>query len=209
MDEGGSNSGTRDLYFADVEGLVYQLSAQDFCAGSGPTGNVCASLESAPTAGLFRSIDLSHFTNFLANRDRANEFYTRIFGLSFQAYQGPSSPVVGVGDGIQFLMYVGGNQDGPPSQPARIDHVCFSVEEFSVDGILSKLTDYGLTARENAGNTPPLAHWVSMRLPNRGGIEGGTPEVYFSDPDGIRIQLQDASYCGGGGYLGDECESAL
>jgi len=48
-------------------------------------------------------------------------------------------------------------------------------------------------------------HWISMRMPNRGGAEGGTPELYFSDPDGIRIQLQDAGYCGGTGYLGDDC----
>lgn len=206
VDEGGANPVSRDLYFADIEGLVYQLSALDFCAGSGPLGNVCERLEAAPVAGLFKSVEVSHFTNFLANRDRANEFYTRIFGLDFQAYQGPTSPIVGVGDGIQFLMYVGGNQDGVPTQPGRIDHVCLSIEDFSVDGILSKLSDYGLSARENAGNTPPLAHWVSMRMPNRGGIAGGTPEVYFSDPDGIHIQLQSTSYCGGGGYFGDECE---
>jgi hypothetical protein len=47
---------------------------------------------------------------------------------------------------------------------------------------------------------------VSLRLPNRGGAEGGTPEVYFSDPDGLAIQIQDAGYCGGGGYLGDQCD---
>ena len=97
-------------------------------------------------------------------------------------------------------------EDGPPTQPGRIDHVCLSVEDFDVDAIIADLEDYGFTARESASNTPPLVHWISMRMPNRGGIEGGTPEVYFSDPDGIRIQVQDASYCGGGGYLGDICE---
>jgi hypothetical protein len=50
-----------------------------------------------------------------------------------------------------------------------------------------------------------MMHWISMRMPNRGGAEGGTPELYFSDPDGIRIQLQDTGYCGGTGYLGDDC----
>mgnify|MGYP002629287922 CR=1 FL=1 len=206
QDAGGSVAGTQDLYFAGLEGLVFQLSAEDYCGGSGPLGNVCERLEPASTAGLFESIDLSHFTNFLANNTRGNEFYTRIFAKSYQAYQGPGSPIVGVGDGIQFLMYVGGSEDGPPTQPGRIDHVCLSVEDFDVDAIIADLEDYGFTARESASNTPPLVHWISMRMPNRGGIEGGTPEVYFSDPDGIRIQVQDASYCGGGGYLGDICE---
>ena len=80
--------------------------------------------------------------------------------------------MVGVGDGTQFLMYVGGDETGAPTQPGRVDHVCLSVEDFDVDGIIAKLEDYGFTARENADNTPPLAHWISMRMPNRGGIEG-------------------------------------
>ena len=29
-------------------------------------------------------------------------------------------------------------------------------------------------------------------------------ELYFTDPDGILMQLQDISYCGGGGYFGDD-----
>jgi hypothetical protein len=31
--------------------------------------------------------------------------------------------------------------------------------------------------------------------------------AYFTDPDGLAIQLQDVSYCGGGGYLGNTCLS--
>lgn len=205
-DAGGSSAGTQDLYFAGQEGLVYHLSAEDHCGGSGPLGTVCERIEPAPTAGMFKSIDLSHFTNFLGNNMRANEFYTRIFGKTYQAYQGPTSPIVGVGDGVQFLMYVGGSQEGPPTQAARIGHVCLSIEDFVVDEIISKLEAYGITAREDPRNTLPLGHWTSMRMPNRGGIEGGTPEVYFSDPDNLQIQVQDASYCGGGGYLGDGCE---
>ena len=198
-------SSSSEVYFADIEGLVYQLTGENFCGGSGPLGDRCSDLEFPDSEGMFRLIDYSHFTNFVANRGRANTFYTSTFGKRFQAYQGPASPVIGVGDGIQFLMYVGGDAQGAPTQPARIDHVCFSVETFNVDRILAQLTDYGLTAREDPANTRPLMHWISMRMPNRGGAPQGTPELYFTDPDGIRIQLQDPSYCGGTGYLGDSC----
>lgn len=193
------------LFFADAEGVYYQLADESYCGGSGVSGNQCSAPEPVPGDGLFTLVDLSHFTTFLANRERANGFYTRVFGKQFQAYQGPTSPVIGVGDGLQFLMYVGGSQPGTPANPGRIDHVSFSIENFSVDRILAALTDYGLVPREDPNNTQALMHWVSMRMPNRGGAEGGTPEVYFSDPDGIRIQLQDPGYCGGGGYLGDQC----
>jgi hypothetical protein len=42
-------------------------------------------------------------------------------------------------------------------------------------------------------------------MSDRGGAPEGTPELYFTDPDGIFIQLQDATYCGGSGYLGNVC----
>jgi len=35
-----------------------------------------------------------------------------------------------------------------------------------------------------------------MRMPDRGGAPGGTPELYFTDPDGLVMKLQDTSYCG-------------
>ena len=42
-------------------------------------------------------------------------------------------------------------------------------------------------------------------MPDRGGAPEGTPELYFTDPDGLVMQLQDPSYCGGAGYLGNVC----
>ena len=194
-----------ELFFADREGLIYHLMGDNYCGGNDADGGRCETLEQSATDGMFSLIDYSHFTNFLTNRARANAFYTEAFGKTFQAYQGPGAPVIGVGDGLQFLMYVGGEEDAVPAVPGRIDHVCFSVEDFDVDRILARLTDYGLKPRENPRETAPLMHWISMRMPNRGGAEGGTPELYFTDPDGLRIQLQDRSYCGGTGYLGDIC----
>ncbi len=75
---------------------------------------------------------------------------------------------------------------------------------FDVDRILTQLTVFGLTP-QGERTLGPLMHYVSRRMPERGGAVGGTPELYFTDPDGILMQLQDASYCGGGGYLGSEC----
>jgi len=194
-----------ELFFADREGLIYHLMGDNYCGGNDADGGGCETPEQLATDGMFTLIDYSHFTNFLANRARANLFYRQAFGKTFQAYQGPGAPVIGVGDGLQFLMYVGGEEDSEPAVPGRIDHVCFSVEDFDVDRILAQLADYGLKPRVNPQETAPLMYWISMRMPNRGGAEGGTPELYFTDPDGLRIQLQDRSYCGGTGYLGGIC----
>ena len=197
--------GTRELYFADVEGLIYHLSSPMDCGGDGALGDVCNAVEPAPSAGLFQLVDYNHFTNFTANRGRANDFHRQVFGKEFQAYQGPNAPVVGVGDGFQFLMYTGGNEEGPPENPALIHHVCFSMRDFDADNVLAQLIEYGFRPRPDGAETEPLMYWVRMRMPNRGGFETGTPEMYFSDPDGIFLQVQDPSYCGGGGYLGNDC----
>jgi|SRR5579862_8231881 len=90
---------------------------------------------------------------------------------------------------------------------SRIDHACMSIEHFNVDAVIKTLADYGIKPSENTGRSGgPLTSWVSLRMENRGGAPiTGTPELYFSDPDGLSIQLQDPKYCGGGGYLGDVC----
>jgi len=190
------------IAFAGKEGLNFQLCASSYC-GSG--NGQCSNIAAPNGAGLMALQDINHFTNFMSHAPHTNQFYLDLFGLKYQAYQGPTSPTVGVGDGKQFLMFVGGAQEGVPTRPGRMDHVSMSVEDFTVESLQAKLESVGITPRKEDNDTPALVHWISLRMPNRGGAEGGTPELYFSDPDSIHIQLQHLDYCGGGGYLGDQC----
>jgi hypothetical protein len=81
-----------------------------------------------------------------------------------------------------------------------------SMEGFNPDTVVKALESYGIKPRGSAAGPPgPLVHCVSMRMENRGGAKEGTPELYFTDPDGLLIQLQDVKYCGGAGVLGDVC----
>ncbi|MEX1196884.1 MAG: VOC family protein [Pseudohongiellaceae bacterium] len=191
------------LFLADRDGVLVQLSSPDSCGGRGSRGATC-SPEPAPGEGLIRLQDLNHFTSYVSNYELSNEFYRKVFGLENQAFQG-DFPLLGVGDGPQFLMFVGGTEPGEPTQPGRIDHASLNIEDFTVDSVLERLTEYGLTERPEGEDPGPLQHWVSMRMPARGGVPGGTPEVYFSDPDGIHLQLQHSTYCGGGGEFGEDC----
>src|SRR2546426_2943298 len=50
----------------------------------------------------------------------------------------------------------------------------------------------------------PVARTADGRAPGDGPI-AGTPELYFTDPDGIVVQLQHTSHCAGSGYLGEVC----
>lgn len=196
---------TPEVYFSDARGLIVQLSDPAYCGGAaGGAAGACPTLEPAPD-GVMKLNELNHFTVFCNDGAAANRFYQETFGLSVQAHQGPGTPVTGIGDGYQFVMYAGPARK--EATPANIHHGCFNMRDFDVDGVLAALTSYGLKARGD-GPLGPLMHYVSLRMPDRGGAEGGTPELYFTDPDGILLQLQDPSYCGGGGYLGSECRPA-
>ena len=98
-----------------------------------------------------------------------------------------------------------GGAAAPPRMP-NINHVCMRMEGFNPDKVLKTLADFGVTPRGDAtGPVGPLKSYVSMRMENRGGAKEGTPELYFTDPDGILLQLQDVSYCGGSGVFGEIC----
>ncbi len=209
-DAGGAKEGTPELYFGDPDGIVVQLQDASYCGGAGVLGNVCAAPERAPKPGLLAVRDLSHFTIFSTDAQRSNRFYQDLFGFSIRSYQGPTAPTLAVGPTVQFLMFTGGGgpaRGGAPLRPASINHVCLSMDAFNPDQILKALEGYGVKPREGAqGPVGPLRHYVSMRMENRGGAPEGTPELYFTDPDGLLIQLQDVTYCGGSGYLGDVCK---
>ncbi|MGB0579523.1 MAG: VOC family protein [Limisphaerales bacterium] len=155
-------------------------------------------IDPEPAKCLLPIRDFNHFTIFVPDAKRNVQFYQQLFGLRIDTYQGPM-PLIRVGDGNQFLAFVGGRSE------AFIHHACFSIENFDPDRVFKRLSEYGLKPRtKKRGPVGPLEYYVVMRMPNRGGAEKGTPELYLTDPDGILLQLQDVKYAGGGGYLGEK-----
>ena len=206
--------GTAELFLSDPAGIIVQLEDTRYCGGSGELGNVCSAPEPSPRKGLLALRDLSHFTIFVPDAPRSQTFYQEVFGLFVQAHQGPAAPVFGVGAGPQFLMLGSGGggrggTNGAAPALGSINHGCFLMDGFDPERVLRTLTDYGLKPRGSAaGQAGPLVHYISMRMENRGGAPGGTAELYFTDPDGILLQLQDVTYCGGAGHLGEVCTAA-
>ena len=207
-DLGGAKEGTAELYIGDPDGLVVQLQDTTYCGGAGLLGEVCGAPEPSPHKGVIAVRDLSHFTLFVSNAERSMAFYQGLFGMPVQVHQGPATPLLAVGANQQFLTIVGmgGGRNGAPPPPPAINHVCMTMENFDSDKVMKTLADFGLKPRGDArGPAGPLTSYVSMRMENRGGAKEGTPELYFTDPDGILLQLQDVTYCGGAGRLGEVC----
>jgi glutathione S-transferase fosA5 len=122
---------------------------------------------------------LNHVSLFVSDMARSVKFYQDLFLLQTQSLQ-QNGTNLSLGLGTEFL----GIYQVPNTEP-RIDHVCLAVDGFDLETVLATLTEHGVEGR------------VRMR--------GETVEVYFNDPDGLSIQLQDFSYCGGGGTLGNDC----
>ena len=229
QNEGGSPDGsTRDLFVADPSGVIFQLHDVSYCGGSGALGNVCPVAERSPRPGLLALKDTSHFT-IAASDPGTVSMYLELFGFTPMVYQA-ATPAWQVGSGVHFLMFIGGGGPtraggtgaggaapagrgapeggraaaGGPARAAGIDHACVAMDNFDPAAVTKLLVGYGLKQQEVQGRSP-LVTYISLRMPNRGGAEGGTPELYLTDPDGLAIQLQDVKYCGGGGLLGDAC----
>lgn len=224
QNEGGSPDGsTRDLFAADPSGIVFQLHDVSYCGGSGALGNACPTTEPSPKPGIIALKDTSHFT-IAASDPMTVPMYLDLFGFEPMVYQA-ATPAWRVGGGVHFLMFIGGG--GPtragggaagrgapeggrgaagaaPARAAGIDHACVAMDNFDPAVVTKLLVGHGLKQQEGQGRTP-LVTYISLRMPNRGGAEGGTPELYFTDPDGLAIQIQDTKYCGGGGFLGELC----
>jgi len=202
-----TRDGAELVYAGDPDGILFQLQDPGYCGGTGPLGNRCPAPEPSPRRGLIALKGYSHVTVFSTDASRSNAFYRQLFGMAIRSYQGPTAPTLALGT-VEFMMFTGGGggRAGAAPRPASINHFCFNLERFDPDTILKTLESFGIRPREaQAGPVGPMRHYISMRMENRGGAKEGTPELYFTDPDGILVQLQDVSYCGGAGVLGNVC----
>lgn len=209
---------TPELFLGDPDDFVLQIQDTSYAGGTGAMGNV-VNVEASPKKGLIALKDMSHFTIGASNATTTQDFYQNVFGAPVRSRQA-TTPAMGIGPGVMFLMFIGGGggrgRGGPPAAagaaapaPAgprtNVNHVSMNMENFNREAVTKSMVEFGLTSSGETTSTGPLKTYVSLRMPNRGGAEGGTPELYFTDPDGLLLQLQDVKYCGGGGYLGDVC----
>ena len=207
---GGANDGTPELYLGDPDGLVVQLQDTTYCGGAGALGNVCPQAGAGAEEGAPRGQGSQSLHD---QRVGWRPVPTRSIRSSsvcpIRSRQGAALGL-GVGPGVMFLMFAGGGRRprrNAAPRPASINHVCMNMEKFNPDDMLKTLAAYGISPRGDApGPAGPMKSYISLRMENRGGAPGGTPELYFTDPDGLLIQLQDVSYCGGAGFLGNVCE---
>ncbi len=132
---------------------------------------------SAQPAAL-KAATLNHASLIVSDLDRSVAFYQRTFGLAVKSTQ-QGGVNLAVGDA-----FLGVYQGGANATP-HINHVCFGIRGFDPAASVAALEAQGLAAESRERD--------------------GVTQVYTADPDKLRIQLQDVSFCGGSGALGNVC----
>ena len=165
-------------------------------AGYGVKGGGNSANAAANSAPPIPVESINHMTISVSDPVASVAWYQGLFGMPIAARQA-STTVLQVGNGPQFIAIGGNSSDNP-----RITHYCLEVNNFDHERIVEILAENGVAA---TGESGPLQSRVRMRGEEFGGAPSGSPELYFGDPDGIVVQLQDSSYCGGAGLKGEDC----
>ena len=201
--------GTPEVFAGDPDGIRFQLQDVAYAHGGGPLGAVLPPQSKAPPKGVFQLQSVSHVTLTITDGQRTEKFYQDAFSLPVQVRQGAATTCYAVGSGPDCIVF-SPSANNPNATPG-INHACFTIENFEPNRVMGILEDNGLTPIEYgiASQIKPMT--CRLRLRQRGNNGGGpsspmgTPELYFNDPDNIAMQLQDVSYCGGSGALGQIC----
>ena len=137
-------------------------------------------LPSMAQPAALRAETFNHASLIVSDLDRSVAFYQRAFGLPVKSTQ-QGGVNLAVGDA-----FLGIYQGGANAVP-HINHFCFGLRDFDPARTVAALESQGLTAESRERD--------------------GVTQVYCADPDNLRIQLQDVSFCGGVGPLGNECRA--
>ena len=198
---------TPELFLNDPNGVRMQLQDSRYVHGSGPRGDVLLPGPGREGHSAFDLQTINHVTLNTTEGTKSLAFYQDLFGLRVQARQG-TTVTMGIGSTRQSVVF---NTAANGGGTGGINHVCFTIGNFDPGRAMGLLTDNGLEPIEfgNPALIKPLTCRVRLRQRAAGGggptSPLGTAELYLTDPDNIAIQLQDVSYCGGSGWLGQIC----
>ena len=200
---GGDKGGTKEVFIGDPDGIVIHIVDSSYSHGSGRLGNVSAASYRSESAIKLK--ELNHCTLLVSDFAKSDAFYKSIFHMPIEAYQGETA-VYRIGRYSSIVLFPRTSDPIAENMAPYIDHTCYGVEDYDFNVVRQALSEYGL---EDLGDTlratGPLQHYHTSRRPDRGGAPGGSFEVYFTDPDGTVFQLNDYTYCGGGGTQGTIC----
>lgn len=117
---------------------------------------------------------MNHVSLSVVDVNRSADFYNRVLGMEIISRPANGGLNMGLGNESFLGLYNLPN-------PGGMHHMCIGVDDYNADVLAEKLQDHGIDAdvnRDPANRT------------------SGGDQLYFNDPDGIRVQLAQHGYLG-------------
>ena len=127
----------------------------------------------AQSPAVARGQTLNHASLAVADVERSAAFYSKL--LDLKVVSRPGNGGINLGLGTSFLGVY------KIAEPGRVHHVCIGVDDYDPDRIASRLKEQSVQAT------------VDRNAANR---TSGGDQLYFTDPDGTRVQLSANGYQG-------------
>jgi len=128
---------------------------------------------SAQSTQVAQGRTLNHASLAVSDVEKSAAFYGKLLGL--KEVSRPGNGGVNLGLGSSFLGFY------KIQEPGRVHHVCIGVDDFDPERIAARLKEQGVQAT------------VDRNPANR---TSGGDQLYFTDPDGTRMQLSANGYQG-------------
>ena len=147
--------------------LVAQLTAVVAAAAG------AAAVPAAQSTAVARGRSLNHASLAVSDVERSAAFYARL--LDLKVVSRPGNGGINLGLGTSFLGVY------KIAEPGRVHHVCIGVDDYDPDRLAARLKEQNVQAT------------VDRNPANR---TSGGDQLYFTDPDGTRVQLSANGYQG-------------
>ena len=128
---------------------------------------------SAQVTHVAQGRSLNHVSIAVTDVERSAEFYSKLLGLKVVSRPANGGINLGLGDGFLGLYKL--------ANPGTVHHFCLAVDDYEPDKIAARLRDVGVKAT------------IDRNPANR---TTGGDQLYFTDPDGTRVQLGPNGYQG-------------
>jgi catechol 2,3-dioxygenase-like lactoylglutathione lyase family enzyme len=128
---------------------------------------------SAQTTHVAQGKTLNHISIAVTDVEKSADFYSKLLGLKVVSRPGNGGINLGLSDGFLGLYKL--------ANPGTPHHFCIGVDDYDPDKIAARLQAMGIKAS------------VDRNPRNR---TSGGDQLYFSDPDGTRVQLSANGYQG-------------
>ena len=166
---------------AAIEQLVdrfaaHQLSRRELVASltaliASPAAR--AATQSGGDGVVARGRTLNHASLAVSDVERSAAFYSKL--LDLKVVSRPGNGGINLGLGTSFLGVY------KIAEPGRVHHVCIGVDDYDPERIAARLKEQNIQAT------------VDRNAANR---TSGGDQLYFTDPDGTRVQLSANGYQG-------------